>query len=178
MDIQKNFLLYTTEYNLQYFTSSAVTFATADNSISATGIGTAFPTTGHKLIITGASNSGNNSTFTISTSAANKIVVVEDVTAEAAGATVSINEGITSDWILSHHHNILAVSYYASQACTIYIDQSYNGSDVDYTTTIPVLAATTMSPYEIDTVSKYFRLRIINGGVDQTDVRVFVVGKN
>lgn len=178
-DIQKNFLLYTTEYNLQHFTSSAVTFATADNSISATGIGTAFPTTGHTLTVTGASESANNTTFTISTvSSANKVIVTETVTAEAAGATVNINEGIISDWLLSHHHHILAVNYYASQACTIYIDQGYNASSTDYTTTIPVLAATTMPPWEIDTTSKYFRFRVINGGVDQTDVRIFVNGKN
>lgn len=178
MDIQKNFMLYTTSRKLKYFASSSVTFATGDNSIAATGVGSAFPDVGTKIAITGAAQGGNNSTFTILSSTANKIVVKEPVTAESTGASVKINEVLHSDWLLSHHHSILAINYHASKPCTIYIDQGYNAIDIDYTTTIPCIGATVMPPYEIDTTSKYFRVRILNGGVDQTNMRVFVVGKN
>lgn len=162
------------ETALQHFTSAAVTFATADNSIAATGIGTAFPTVGTKIVITGAGESGNNTTFTIKTvSSTGKIIVTETVTAEAAGATVVANEKFYSDWQYVSDRKTLAVSAYASQACTVYVEQANDAENVDHTTTFSLVAAQSVS-YEIDRVQNYARLAILNGGVDQTALRVIL----
>ena len=64
---QKTFMLWICEHNLQTFSSSAVTFATADNSIAATAIGTGTFTAGEYITVSGASENDNNNTFLIST---------------------------------------------------------------------------------------------------------------
>ena len=180
MDIQKNFLLYTTSHLLKTVTGADISFTASTSTIADVHASFSDFAANEYITITGASDSTNNQTTQITTIASNykSIVVTGTLADEAAGSSIVINEHLYSDWLLSHHHHILAVNYYASQAMTIYIDQSYDASNIDYTTTIPVLAATVMPPWEIDTTSKYFRVRILNGGVDQTDARIFVVGKS
>ncbi len=161
--------------NLQTFSSSAVTFATADNSIAATGIGTAFPTAGTQIAITGASETTNNITFTIVTSTANKIVVSETVTAESAGASVTINQYFVDEWKKINMWNYLSGAVNASQICTVYIDQSNDKTNIDYTTTLNVPTGVKRG-YEIKCICNYGRQRILNGGTNQTSFRSFVNG--
>jgi len=166
-----------TEATLQAFVSAAVTFATADNSIAATGIGTAFSTAGTKIVVSGAANADNNITFTISSvSSANKIIVTETVTAEAAGASVVINEEYQSEWLYVSDRAKLVGSIYASQACTIYIDQSSDASNTDGDpSSWPVVIGGTVK-YEVDRVEPYARLRVRNNGTDQTALRATLNG--
>ncbi len=160
---------------LQYFTSAAVTFATADNSIAATGIGTAFPTAGTKIVISGAAQANNNTTFTIVSATANKIIVSETVTAEAAGATVEINEEYQSGWKQAFPFSKIVGVINASQNCTAYLDFSRDKS-TDYTETINVAGGV---PQTIDetVVAHYVQFRLRNAGTDQTTMMAFINGQ-
>lgn len=163
--------------NLKSLSSSAVTFAVGDNSISATGIGTQFPTAGKKIVVSGAAQSGNNTTFTIeSVSSADKIIVTETVTAESAGASVVINEEFQGAWKDISEWDELAGHIDASQNCTIYIDQGADNSNAGYTSSWSVTGGT-LKGFSVETISTYGRLRIRNGGTDQTSMTAYMNGK-
>jgi len=161
---------------LKSFSSSAVTFATADNSINATGIGTGTVTPGEMFAISGASESGNNRTFTAVTVSANKIVVAETVAAESPGATVVLNEEYIGSFRDVSHFSDLMGSIAASQACTGYVDFSNDKENVDYIATVSVSAGTPAKIAEA-VVAYYARLRIRNGGTNQTALRASLNGK-
>lgn len=175
---QKTYMLWICEHPLQTFSSSAVTFATADNSIAATNIGTSTFTAGEKITVSGAAESGNNTTFTIVTVAAGKLVVSETVTAESAGASVVIKEHYYGTYQSSRDFKYLTGTITSSQACTLYIDQSRDGTNTDYTDTIAVSAATAES-WRLDVVvSGFARMRILNGTTDQTTMRAILNGRS
>ncbi len=175
---QKTFMLWICEHNLQTFSSSAVTFATADNSIAATAIGTGTFTAGEYITVSGASENDNNNTFLISTVAAGKLVIASpSVAAESAGASVVINEHYYGAWQSTRDFRYLTGTIYTSQACTLYIDQSRDGVNIDYTDTIAVGAATYEAWVYDVLVSGYARMRIFNGGTDQTSVRAILNGQ-
>lgn len=175
---QKTIMLWICEHALQTFSSNAVTFATADNSIAATAIGTSTFTAGEYISVTGAAETNNNVEFLISTVAAGKLVIASpSVTAEAAGATVVINESYYGNWVSCRDFKYLVGTIYASQACTLYIDQSRDGVNVDHTDTIAV-GAGTLDGFEYEVVvSGSARMRILNGGTDQTAVRIILNGR-
>jgi hypothetical protein len=174
---QKTFMLWITEHALQTFSSSAVTFATLDNSIAATDIGTGTFTAGEKITITGAAETGNNATFTVVTAVADKLVVLEAVTAELPTAAVVINEHHYGDYKSNRDFKFLTGTIYTSQACTLYIDQSRDGITTDYIDYFTV-SATTRESFRFDVVvSGYARMRILNGSTDQTSVRAILNGR-
>ena len=91
------------------FSSSAVTFDTTDNSIAATDIGTGITVGDNStdvMIISGASESGNNSTFTAETVTDDKVIVTETVTDESPGNTVSINYSWLLDMPATYHKKV------------------------------------------------------------------------
>lgn len=163
---------------LQYFASSAVTFATADNSITATGIGTAFPAGSTKkpayITIAGPAQAGNNRTFTIVSATANKIIVSETVTAESAGASVTINGEYISDWKQAFDLSEIVGAINASQNCTAYLEFG-NKKTADFTITIVVVAGVAEA-IEQKVLGMYVRFRILNGGTDQTTMSAFING--
>lgn len=161
---------------LQYFTSTAVTFATADNSIAATGIGTAFPTAGDLLVITGAAESANNITFTVVSATANKVIVSETVTAESAGATVVINQEWRSGWKQTFQYKELLGGVSASQNCIAYIDQANKKEATTYYTTQYSVVSDIPIAFEILNTAHYSQLRIRNAGVDQTAMYGYLNG--
>lgn len=161
---------------LQYFTSNAVTFATADNSIAATGIGTSTFAEGDTFTVSGASESGNNITFTVVSVTANKIIVAETVTAEAAGATVKINQTYIGPWVETDCFTKVIGVINASGACTGYIDQSNDGVTVAYSTTEDVTGGTPLG-FSVENLSLYARLRIVAKDVDQTTMLAFLNGR-
>jgi hypothetical protein len=163
---------------LKYFASSAVTFATADNSIAATGIGTEYPTVGKHITIAGAAESGNVRTFTIaSVPTANKIIVTETVTAESAGAAVTINEEYQSDWEQAFPFKDIVGTVNASQNCTLYLDFVHNIANTtpDYTITLSVVGGVAEAIDE-RVLAHYVRMRVLNGGTDQTAMRAYING--
>lgn len=161
---------------LKSFSSSAVTFATADNSIGATGIGTGTVEAGEKFTISGAAQAGNNRTFTAVTVSANKIVVEETVTAESPGSAVVLNEEYIGSFKDVSHFSDLMGSIAASQACTGFVDFSNDKQNVDYTATVNVSAGTPAKISE-GVVAYYARLRVRNGGTNQTALRANLNGK-
>jgi hypothetical protein len=166
---------------LQYFTSSAVTFATADNSIAATGIGSGF-TAGDKIVISGAAESGNNATFTIVTVASGKLVVSETVTAESPTATVVINQEYQGNWAKCDQCAKIVGTVNCSGNAVVLVDQSQDKVNVDYTSTTDAntsYAVTGGTPFafEVSVVNKNARLRIRNNGADQTAMRAYLNGR-
>jgi hypothetical protein len=161
---------------LKSFSSNAVTFATADNSIAATGIGTGTVTSGEKFTISGAGQTGNNRTFTALTVTANKIVVEEAVAAESPGASVVLNEEYIGSFKDVSHFTDLMGSIAASQNCTAYVDFSNDKENVDYTATVSVTGGTPAKISEA-VVGYYARLRVRNGGTNQTALRANLNGK-
>jgi hypothetical protein len=174
---QKTFMLWICEHKLQTFSSSAVTFATADNSIAATAIGTSTFTAGEYITVSGAAETNNNTTSLISTVAAGKLVITSpSVTAESASASVVINEEYYGTYQSTRDFKYLTGTIYTSQACTLYIDQSRDGTNIDHTDTIAVGATTYEAWKYLILVSGYARFRILNGGTDQTSVRCIMNG--
>jgi hypothetical protein len=163
-------------HSLKSFSSSAVTFATADNSISATGIGTDTVEAGEKFTISGAGQTGNNRTFTAVTVSANKIVVEETVAAESPGSSVVLNEEYIGSFKDVSHFSDLMGSIAASQNCTGYVDFSNDKENVDYTATVNVTGGTPAKISE-GVVAYYARLRVRNGGTSQTSLRANLNGK-
>lgn len=168
-------IAHTTEL-LQTFSSSAVTFATADNSIAATGIGTAFPDAGTKMVITGAAQPGNNSTFTIVSAAAGKIIVSETVTAELPTAAVVINQEWQSGYKQSFQYQDLVGGVKASQNCTVYVDQSTDKSSACYPPVPLSVSGGTPMAFEIRVVAPYVQFRIRNSGTNQTEMNGYLNG--
>jgi hypothetical protein len=70
-----------------YMSSSAVTFATSDDSISATSINGYFDA-GQSIVVSGSSS--NDGEYTIASETTDKIVVSENLTDEAPGAAVTM----------------------------------------------------------------------------------------
>lgn len=161
---------------LKSFASSAVTFATADNSIAATGIGTNTVTDGGKFTISGAAQSGNNRTFTAVSVTANKIIVAETVTAEAAGASVTLNEEFICNWRDVAHFANLVGTVNTSHNCTVYLDFSNDKISVDYTSPTNITGGTPAKISEA-VMGFYARLRVKNGGTSQTALRVNINGQ-
>ena len=160
---------------LKSFSSSAVTFATADNSIAATGIGTAFPA-GKKINITGATNSGNNSTFTVVTATANKVIVTETVTAESAGAAIVVNEEAQSGFKQAFPYQDLIGTVIASQHCTVFLDFSDDKVN-SFTVQIDANSGVTIPITPQPVLAHYVQLRVRNNGTDQTALRVQLNGR-
>lgn len=161
---------------LKFFTSNAVTFATADNSIAATGIGTNTVTAGESFRIAGAAQAGNNRTFTARTVTADKIVVVELVTAESTGATVTLNEEYIGAWKRVSNMTDIVGTITTSHNCTVLIDFSQDEVNVDHSVSIAVTGGTSQKINEA-VVAPFARLRILNGGTNQTTLRVSINGR-
>lgn len=161
---------------LKFFSSNAVTFATADNSIAATGIGTNTVTSGELFRIAGAAQGGNNRTFTAVTVTANKIVVAEAVTAESTGATVTLNEEFIGAWKRVNHMTDIVGTLTTSHNCTVLIDLSQDGVNVDHSVSISVTGGTSQRINEV-IAAAFVRLRVLNGGTNQTTLRATINGR-
>jgi hypothetical protein len=78
------------------YSASTISFSTSGgNHILDSANGLAGFLVGDKIVVSGASNAGNNSTFTVTASAAGDLTVTETVTTEAAGQSITIRETFT-----------------------------------------------------------------------------------
>lgn len=169
---------------LQYFTSTGVTFAASDDSLSATQIGTGYAfEVGDYINVSGSSQTANNTTWLVSTSAANKIVVDGAITDDNAGETIVINQEYIGSWVNIERWAKLVGSIVTSGNAYVYIDQSNDDvghpssvTNTDYTTTVTVTGGTAAS-WSIETVGKYARMRVRNNGADQTTMRAYLFGR-
>ena len=160
---------------LASFSSAAVTFATADNSIAATGIGTNTVTSGEKFVASGPAQAGNNRTFTAVTVTANKIIVLETVTAESAGALVVLNEEYQSGYKQAFNFGKIVGAISPSKDCTAFLDFSDDKINADFTKILPVNAGVPL-PIDETVRAHYVQFRVRNNGTTQTTIRAFING--
>jgi hypothetical protein len=158
---------------LQYFTGSTV-ITQADKTFTAANIGTGL-TAGEKIVIAGAANSASNGTFTLVTVAAGAISVHEAIGADET-ASITINQEYQSDWIDVRKWAKLTGSIYSSGNAYVYIDQSSDGYNTDYTTTRTITAATA-DAWSIETVLPFARMRVRTNAADQTAMRAYLYGR-
>ena len=183
MEEQKSFMIWIVDpsdnkgYLLQTFSSAAVTVDNDPRTFAATAIGTSTFTAGNKISVSGCSDSTNNGTFTLETVAANLLTVTEETATEVAGASVVINDFYEGTWRSIRPFSLLTGTIIASQACTLYIDQSRDGINIDHTDTI-VVGSAVAEAWQYDVVvGGYGRIRILNGSTDQTTMRCILNGK-
>lgn len=161
---------------LQYITGSDITFTAATKTIAdAHAVFDVF-SVGTKFVVAGSGDAGNQKTFTVASIAADykSITVDETVTGDAAGDAITINEKYYSDWRYVADRRIITCSVYASQACTVEVEQSNDASNVDHTTTFAMTLAISPLTYEVHVVQNYARLAILNGGTTQTTLRAIL----
>jgi hypothetical protein len=159
---------------LQYFTGSVNTTATTKKYAS-TGIGSGLAV-GEKVVIAGFSNADSNGTKTLATVAANEITVEEAIGADETGITATVNQEWQGEWKEVNQFSHLLSVINTSGNAYAYVDQSANGVDTDYTTTITVTAATAKAD-SIEVLMPYARLRVRTNAADQTTMRAYLFGR-
>ena len=159
---------------LQYFTGSVNTTATTKKYAS-TGIGSGLAV-GEKVVIAGFSNADSNGTKTLATVAANEITVEEAIGANETGITATVNQEWQGEWKEVNQFSHLLSVINTSGNAYAYVDQSANGVDTDYTTTITVTAATAKAD-SIEVLMPYARLRVRTNAADQTTMRAYLFGR-
>jgi hypothetical protein len=161
---------------LQYWTGTDVTFAEADDSLAASGIGTTTFEVGDYINVSGSAQTGNNTTHLLTIVAANKLTTGSVITADNAGETIVINQEYIGAWVNVERWAKLTGVINSSGNCSVYIDQSGDKSNVDYTTTVAVTGGTAAS-WSIETLAKYVRMRIRTNGADQSIMRAYLYGR-
>jgi len=98
-----------------------------------------------------------------------------DVTTEPLDAS----ETYTGDWKDVDGYNKLCGMVYADQACTLYIEQSQDGSNADSQSLVKSISASDAvnSAYSVEVVAPYARMRIVNGVAAQGTLRASMNGK-
>jgi len=149
------------------FSSAAVSFLTADNSINATDIGadiTVGDLATDVILVSGASESANNTKFTVETATDDKLIVTETVTAETAGNTVSINYNWLLDLPATYHKKLFKCRNSNGDKITVgrriqtieEVDYDHDETG-DYVTTIAVEAdKIAIFPKAVDTLYLWF----------------------
>ena len=158
---------------LQYFTGSTV-ITQADKTFTAANIGSGL-TAGEKIVIAGAANSASNGTFTLVTVASGAIVVAETIGANET-ATITINQEYQSAWLDVRKWAKLTGAINTSGNAYVYIDQSADGYNTDYTTT-RTITASTADAWSIETVLPWARMRVRTNAADQTTMRASLFGR-
>lgn len=161
---------------LQFYTATDVVFAEADDSIASTGIGTATFSVGDYISVAGSEVEACNATWLVKTVVADKIVIDGVMTADDAGETITINQEYIGAWVNVDEWAKLVGSINCSGDATIYIDQSGDKSNVDYTSSWAVTGGTSLA-YSTEVVQKYARMRIRNNGADQSIMRAYMNGR-
>ena len=159
---------------LQYFTGS-ITTTQATKKYAATGIGSGL-TAGEKVVFAGFSNADSNGTKTLATVAANEVTVEEAIGTGESGVTATVNQEWQGEWKEVDQFSHLLSTINTSGNAYAYVDQSADGVNTDYTTTITVTAATAKAD-SIEVLLPYARLRVRTNAADQTTMRAYLFGR-
>ena len=175
---QKLYKIDSTTELLQYFASSAVTFAAADNSIAASGIGAGFEN-GDKIVVTGSAQAANNTTHTIATVAANKITVTSDtsITGDDAGESITVSQVYIGNFQKVENYAKLVATVYCSGNAKLDIDFSHDGVNADYYPTQVSITGGIGAIETTEVCAKYARLRLTTSAADQTTLRATLYGR-
>jgi hypothetical protein len=164
---------------LQYFNGSTV-ITQADQTYTASNIGSGL-TAGDIMVISGASNSASNGTFTLKTVASGAIVVDDMDIGANETATITMNQEYQSAWYEVRGFAALTGVVNTSGNAQLYVDLSDNGVDVDYSsapgTSSGAITGGTAFPFEVTNLMPYARIRIRNNGADQTTMRAYLYGR-
>jgi hypothetical protein len=176
MEAQNIFSLGLITENLQYITVANGVFATADNSVAVATIGDGW-SEGDTVVISGSNQTGNNREWTYGTVATGKVILVGGtVTADVAANTTVCKQTAYTPWRDISTFAKLCTAATTTGDCTIYVQQSQDGSTVDASTTVAVTGGTPASS-EVAVLCRYGRLRVINATADQTSVRIVFNGR-
>jgi hypothetical protein len=159
---------------LQYFAGSTAIVKTA-RTFTATGIHTGL-TVGDKVVIAGTSSGTSDGTYTVETLSTGVLTTVETPAGSNETATITINQEYQGVWVNIERWAKLTGSINCSGAAYVYIDQSADGSSVDYTTTLTITGGTA-SAWSIEAELKYARMRIRTNAADQTIMRAYLFGR-
>lgn len=159
---------------LQYFTGSTTT-TTATRKYAATGIGSGFAA-GDKVVFAGFSNSDSNGTKTLATVAANEVTVEEAIGTGEAGISATMNQEYQGDWHDVRKWAVLTTAINCSGNAYLYVDQSQDGDNIDYTTTRTITGGTA-DRSDISSGMFYARLRVRTNAADQTSMRAYLNGR-
>ena len=127
---------------------------------------------GDMVTISGTTH--NNGTFTVTAVAANTITFSEALVDETSNA--ELNTHYYGDWSNVVRFEKLIGTINASQDCTLYVVQSQFGVVEDIVSTTAVTGGAASS-FEIAIFAPFARMRILNGGTDQTALRAFLNGR-
>jgi hypothetical protein len=160
---------------LQYFTGS-ITTTTATKTYAASSIQAGL-SVGDKVFFAGFSNADSNGIKTIATLGTNELTVSETIGTGESGVTATLSQEYQGAWVNVDSWAALTGTINTSGAAIIYIDQSGDKTNVDYTSTWAVTAATALS-YSVETIAKYGRMRVRTNAADQTIMRAYLFGRS
>ena len=93
-------------------------------------------------------------------------------------ATLTAGAEYVSNWFDTNSYakilEYITGTVFADVDGTLYIEQSWNGSDVDYSDTVSY-TGNSHQKFKVERVARYFRLRYVNGASDQTTFRLGVL---
>jgi hypothetical protein len=164
---------------LQYFNGSTA-ITQADQTYTASNIGVGL-TAGDIVVISGASGSASNGTFTLKSVATGAIIVADNDIGTDETATLTINQEYQGEWHEVRGFAALTGVVNTSGNAQMYVDLSDNGVDVDYSsapgTGSGAITGGTAFPFEVTNLMPYARLRVRNNGADQTTMRAYLYGR-
>jgi len=160
---------------LQYFTGTDVTFAEADDSLAASGIGTGW-SEGDIFLCAASSQTANNVEHTIATVSADKLTTLSAIVADTPGETIKLNQVVYGSFHDVSCFSKIVGTITSSGNCTVVVQQSHDGINIDYSSSISVTGGTAK---EIDQAIylRYARIKITNGDADQTTFRAYMYGR-
>ena len=99
-------------------------------------------------------------------------VLLDSITTPLGG-----NESYAGDVLDITRYVRLTGIVFADQGCTVYIEQSGDGSNWDYVDEFAV-EANIGRGFSIEAITPYARLRVVNGSVGQKVLRCYLYGCN
>ncbi len=160
--------------SLQYFTGSTV-ITQADRTYTAATIGSGL-SVGDTVVIAGAANTASNGTFVLSSVASGAIVVAGPAIGANETASITINQEWPGTFREIHGFAALVGAINCSGNAIIYIDQSGDGANVDYTSSWAVTGGTALS-FTVAVILPYAKIRIRTNAADQTSMRAYLYGR-
>ena len=131
---------------------------------------------GDKVVFAGFSNSDSNGTKTLATVAANEVTVEEAIGTGEAGISATMNQEYQGDWHDVRKWAVLTTAINCSGNAFLYVDQSQDGDNIDYTTTRTITGGTA-DRSDISSGMFYARLRVRTNAADQTSMRAYLNGR-
>ena len=161
---------------LGYF-AGTVAIDQSDATYTAATIGDTFAV-GDTVVISSAAQTASNGTFILRTVATGVISVTipPAIGIDDGADAIVINQQVTGTFKEVSGFAALVGTINTSGNATIYIDQSANGVDTDYSSSWSVTGGTALS-YSVEVILPFAKMRILNNGAAQTTMRAYMFGR-